>query len=32
MEEAIAWSTNAHDFKLMLSGNAPHRLQGTSAA
>jgi twitching motility protein PilT len=32
MEEAIAWSTNAHDFKLMLSGNAPHRSQRASAA
>ena len=32
VEEAIAWSTNAHDFKLMLSGNAPVRTQRASAA
>jgi twitching motility protein PilT len=31
MEEAIVWSTNAHDFKLMLGGNAP-RSQRASAA
>jgi twitching motility protein PilT len=32
MEDAIAWATSPHDFKLMLSGNAPLRSQRASAA
>jgi twitching motility protein PilT len=32
MEDAIAWATSPHDFKLMLSGNAPTRTQRISAA
>jgi twitching motility protein PilT len=32
VEDATAWATNAHDFKLMLSGNAPHRSPQASAA
>jgi twitching motility protein PilT len=32
MEDAIAWATSPHDFKLMLSGNEPHRTQRASAA
>jgi twitching motility protein PilT len=31
MEEAIAWATSAHDFKLMLSGNAPLRSRASAA-
>jgi twitching motility protein PilT len=32
LEDAIAWATSPHDFKLMLSGNAPFRSQRASAA
>jgi twitching motility protein PilT len=32
MEDAIAWATSPHDFKLMMSGNAPARSQRASAA
>jgi twitching motility protein PilT len=32
LEDAIAWATSPHDFKLMLSGNAPLRSQRASAA
>ena len=32
MEDAIAWATSPHDFKLMMSGNAPLRSQRASAA
>jgi twitching motility protein PilT len=32
MEDAVAWATSPHDFKLMISGNAPQRVQRASAA
>jgi twitching motility protein PilT len=32
MEDAVAWATSPHDFKLMLSGNVAPRTQRASAA
>jgi twitching motility protein PilT len=32
MDDALAWSTSQHDFKLMASGNAPFRSERASAA